>query len=115
PFLTEEVWQLLAKVAPNRGRSAAAKGEDDSPADSVCIASWPSADTARQNIQIEQQFADFQAVLGALREIRQSQNIPQREDLTFAVRCDSATAELLQPMHPYFAQMARATATVWGP
>src|SRR6476646_1597534 len=29
PFLTEEVWQLLAKVAPNRSLSAAAKGNND--------------------------------------------------------------------------------------
>src|SRR3954453_764631 len=66
-------------------------------------------------MQIEQQFADFQAVLGAVREIRQSQNIPQREDITFAVRCGDATAGLLQPMQPYFTQMARATAMARGP
>jgi valyl-tRNA synthetase len=115
PFLTEEVWQLLAKVAPDRDLPAAAKLGVDVAVESVCIAPWPSADTARQNVRIEQQFADFQAVLGAVREIRQSQNIPQREDLTFAVRCDGATADLLQPMQPYFTQMARATATAWGP
>jgi valyl-tRNA synthetase len=110
PFLTEEVWQLLAQGAPNRGLPAAAQA-----AESICIAAWPNADAARQDARIEQQFADFQAVLGAVREIRQSQNIPQREDVTFAVRCDAPTAELLQPMQPYFAQMARATATAWGP
>jgi valyl-tRNA synthetase len=115
PFLTEEVWQLLAKVAPNRGLPAAAVSKIDAVAESVCIATWPSSDAARQDIRIEQQFADFQAVLGAVREVRQSQNIQLREDLTFSVRCDSATAELLQPMQPYFAQMAHATATSWGP
>ena len=115
PFLTEEVWQLLAKVASNRGLPAAAKSKVDVAAESVCVASWPAADTARQNVRIEQQFTDFQAVLGAVREIRQSQNIPQREDLTFTVRCDRATANLLQPMQPYFTQMARSTATAWGP
>jgi valyl-tRNA synthetase len=110
PFLTEEVWQLLATVAPNRGFPTTTKA-----AESVCIAPWPKADAAAQNARIEQQFADFQAVLGAVREIRQSQNIPQREDLSFTVRCDAATADLLQPMQPYFTQMARATATAWGP
>jgi valyl-tRNA synthetase len=64
---------------------------------------------------IEQQFADFQAVLGAVREVRQSQNIPMKEELTFTVRCDEATANLLGPMQPYFTQMARATATECGP
>jgi valyl-tRNA synthetase len=109
PFLTEEVWQLLASVSSTRGLPAVAV------ADSVCIAQWPAADTQRQDHRIEQQFADFQAVLGAVREIRQSQNIPQREDLAFSVRCDGATADLLQPLQPYFTQMARATVTAWGP
>jgi valyl-tRNA synthetase len=111
PFLTEEVWQMLAKVAPRRGLGEAASAAMES----ICIAPWPQADTARQNATIEEQFADFQAVLGAVREIRQRQNIPPREELAFAVRCDTRTAELLQPMQPYFAQMARATAKAWGP
>jgi valyl-tRNA synthetase len=98
-------------VAPRRGLTAAARH----PAESVCIAPWPTADTTRQDANIEQQFADFQAVLGAVREIRQTQNIPQREELTFFVRCDDATAHLLRPMQPYFTQMARATATEMGP
>jgi valyl-tRNA synthetase len=111
PFLTEEVWQLLGKVAPLRGLTAAARPA----AESICIAPWPTADTARQNASIEQQFADFQAVLSAVREIRQMQNIPLREELAFSVRCDHTTARLLPPMQPYFTQMARATATEVGP
>lgn len=110
PFLTEEVWQLMAQVAPNRGLPAAAKA-----AESVCIAPWPKADTSWQDAKIEEQFADFQAVLGAVREIRNRQNIALKEELTFSVRCDAATAELLRPMQPYFTQMARATGTAWGP
>jgi valyl-tRNA synthetase len=110
PFLTEEVWQLLAKVAPKRGLPALTDAEE-----SACIAHWPVADTPRQDPAIEQQFADFQAVLGAVREARQRQNIPFKEDLSFTVRCDDATATLLSPMQPYFAQMARATAAEIGP
>jgi valyl-tRNA synthetase len=130
PFLTEEVWQLLGKVAPTRDLSepvAAAtrtsaslvespgSGTTQLTSESICIAPWPTADATRQDANIEQQFADFQAVLGAVREIRQTQNIPQREELTFSVRCDNATAHLLRPMQPYFTQMARATATEIGP
>jgi valyl-tRNA synthetase len=119
PFLTEEVWQLLGKVAPSRGinepsPSSSLKGTGNQATESICIAPWPTADTTRQDPTIEQQFANFQAVLGAVREIRQTQNIPQREELSFSVRCDRATAELLRPMQPYFAQMARATATDVG-
>jgi valyl-tRNA synthetase len=70
---------------------------------------------AHQDATIEQQFADFQAVLGAVREVRQSQNIALKEELAFTVRCDDATATLLRPMQPYFTQMARATSSEWGP
>lgn len=84
-------------------------------AESVCIAAWPAADAAAVDPEIEEQFADFQAVLGAVRELRMAQNIPPREPIEFSVRCDAPTARLLEPMQPYFTQMARATATAWGP
>jgi valyl-tRNA synthetase len=81
----------------------------------VCIAEWPKADLARQNTAIEAQFADFQAVLGAVREARQRQNIAFKEELEFAVRCDATTAKLLEPMQLYFKQMANGNATQVGP
>jgi valyl-tRNA synthetase len=36
PFVTEEVWQLLGKVAPERGLVARKPA-----ASSICIAPWP--------------------------------------------------------------------------
>ncbi len=46
PFLTEEVWQLLAKVAPNRGLNQSEPSPNPSLkgrgiSESVCIAPWP--------------------------------------------------------------------------
>ena len=111
PFLTEEVWQLLNQVVPERSLAPTA----DKPAVSVCIADWPVADKSRIDATIETQFADFQAVLGAVRELRMGQNIAPREAVEFSVRCDAATAKLLEPMAPYFLQMAKATAIAWGP
>ncbi len=127
PFLTEEVWQLLGQVAPERGlsefsepggpplRPGAPGARTPRLAESVCVAEWPKADVAHQDATIEEQFADFQAVLGAVREARQRQNIPFKEEINFTIRCDAATAELLKPMQPYFAQMAHATAIAIGP
>ncbi|WP_428308580.1 valine--tRNA ligase [Lacipirellula sp.] len=114
PFLTEEVWQLFGQVVEDRGLEApGSQGRKAS--ESVCIADWPVADTARIDAEIETQFADFQAVLGAVRELRMGQNIAPREAVEFSVRCDEATAKLLEPMAPYFLQMAKATALAWGP
>jgi valyl-tRNA synthetase len=110
PFLTEEVWQLLAQAAPERGLQ-----EIGPAAESIMIADWPTIDPARQNAHIEAQFARFQELLGGLREVRSRQNIPPKTPLRFGVRCDAAVIELLQPMESYFESMAGAKATAWGP
>jgi valyl-tRNA synthetase len=110
PFLTEEVWHLLGAIAPQRGIPTPSL-----PAESVCIARWPEADPTHQDKVIEQQFAQFQMVLGAIREISTRQNVPPKETIPFSVQCDRAIADRLMPMQAYFAQMARARATAWGP
>jgi valyl-tRNA synthetase len=110
PFITEEVWQLLGQTAPTRGLSAPQRAVD-----SVMTAAWPVADASRQDSAIEARFARFQEVLKALRDVRGRQNIPPKKPIRFAVQCDPATAELLQPMEPYFTSMAGAEATAWGP
>jgi valyl-tRNA synthetase len=102
PFLTEEVWQLLHRATLSEN-------------DSICVAEWPKVDTGRIDPVIEEQFATFQGVLGAVREVRQGQNVPFKENLDFFVRCDAASAKLLAPMQPYFTQMANATLADAGP
>ena len=109
PFVTEEVWQLLGSVAPERGLTPATSTQ------SICIAPWPETLSAHINTEIEQQFAQFQAVMSAVRNIRTENNIPPKESVSFSVRCDAKTKNLLTPMSPYFESMARATATALGP
>jgi valyl-tRNA synthetase len=110
PFLTEEVWHLLAEYAPKRGLD-----EPAAPAESVIIAPWPQVDASLQDAEIEARFGKFQALLGGLREVRARQNIAPKTPIHFSVRCDPDTAKLLEPMTAYFASMAGATATAWGP
>ncbi len=109
PFITEEVWQLLAKVAPQRGLA-----NPQTPHASVMKATWPIADESHIDPQIEARFVKFQQVLAGLREIRSRQNIPNKTPISFAVKCDAATTTLLQPMTPFFSSMAGAKATGWG-
>ena len=110
PFLTEEVWQLLTDVAPVRGISDLVEATP-----SIMIAEWPQADSAHRNVELESQFDKFLGVLGAVREIRSRQNIAPKQEVTFHVRCDEETADLLRPLDAYFQQMARAACNDWGP
>ena len=110
PFVTEEVWQLLAKAAPDRGLES-----PEPAAESIMIAPWPEYDRGRHDPLIEQQFSQFQSVLGSVREIRSERNIPPKAQVEFSVRCLPAVVDLLAPMEPYFQSMAAVTCTAWGP
>ncbi|MFO0904352.1 MAG: class I tRNA ligase family protein [Pirellulales bacterium] len=110
PFITEEIWRLLQQAAPERGIDEPAPSPEH-----ILVAPWPTGDVSRQAPVIEAQFATFQAVLGALREIRSRQNIAPRTTIRFQVRCPEATVELLESMKTYFGSMANAEPTSWGP
>lgn len=110
PFLTEDVWQRLGEVAPQRGIDAVTPA-----AQSIMLAAWPECDPMRQDAEIEAQFARFQEVLRAVRDIRARQGVAPKTPLRFAVRCDASVAGLLSPMEPYFASMANARSTAFGP
>ena len=110
PFVTEEVWQLLAQAAPQRGFPTPKPA-----AESIMIAPWPQSQTELIDPEVEARFWRFQELLRAVRDIRMRQNIQPRQQIEFMVRCDQQTADLLRPMAPYFAAMAGATAVAWGP
>ncbi len=107
PFLTEEIWHNLNKLAPERGLNPVEASEF------LIVAPWPEPDLARQDSQIEQQFSIFQQALAAIREIRSRQNIASKNQLEFSVQCTPAIANLLAPMAPYFQSMANARAIAW--
>jgi valyl-tRNA synthetase len=110
PFITEEIWQLLGTIAPQRGLT-----QPQPASQHLIVAPWPQPEPERLNAAIEDQFALFHAVLSALREIRSRQNIPTRQALPFALRCEPATAALLQPLAAHFASLADAEATAMSP
>ncbi len=108
PFITEEMWAQFATLAPVRTL-------DGKPASElIMLADWPEANEADIDAEIESQFPLFQQILGAIREIRAQHQIPNREPVEFYVRCDQQTVDLMKPMEPYFASMAKATAAAWG-
>jgi valyl-tRNA synthetase len=109
PFVTEEVWQLLGQAAPQRGLP---NGSVAAP--SVMVAPWPQRNQADHDVEIEAQFRQFQAVLGALREIRSRQGISPKREIEFCVVCEEPVSRLLAPMQAYFVSMAKARSAGWG-
>jgi len=101
PFVTEEIYQRLKSGICNDS------GISHYP-ESIAIAEFPAADESAINPEIEKQFAVFQEVLRAVRDVRSSRNILPKTEVSFSIRCDEATAKLLDPMKPYFASMAKA-------
>ena len=103
PFITEEIWQTLGKIAPERGLSEIYQAPE-----SIMESTWPQIESTWEDQAIERQFAVFQETLGTLREIRSRQNIVPKDTIEFVIRCDDATAQLLETMSPYFLSMANA-------
>ena len=119
PFVTESIWQLLNQAAPVRGfdrlfaevdagQTKFTQSQPQTVAPSLMIARWPALPAAWIDPACERQFAVFQSVLAAIREIRNRQNIGPKETLSFSLRCEPTTQALLQPMAGYFRAMANA-------
>ena len=88
PFLTEEVWQHLAKLCPVRGLPNAAK-----PAASIMIAPWPATCPEFTQSEIDARFAALQDIIRSVRNIRSKMNIPERKLLDAVVSLADASAQ----------------------
>jgi valyl-tRNA synthetase len=110
PFITEEIWQLLGQVAPQRGLEQLHPA-----AESIMIAPWPKVSSQWRDHGIEKQIGEFQQILRVVRDIRQQNDISPREKLEFGVRCEAQQAARLKPLEAYFQKLANATVTAWGP
>ena len=108
PFITEEIWQHLGKIAPVRGL------DEETASECLMIASWPEFDAKWDSKQIEDQFALFESTLGSLREIRARQNIAPKKDVKFSIKCDTEFADSIRPMSAYFKSMANSELTEMG-
>ena len=109
PFVTETIWGYLNVAAGVRGF------DGRKPSRYLMTAEWPVANADHEDADIERQFAEFQQVVGAVRQIRASQNIAPRETVPVAIRCDADAAERLNPMRASIARLASADVTAIGP
>ena len=70
PFVTEQVWQAMAQVAPVRGYPTPV-----SAAESVCIADWPSF-AASEPDDSEATVEQWREKIAAIRNLRAERNVP---------------------------------------
>jgi valyl-tRNA synthetase len=68
-----------------------------------------------KNATIEAQYHDFQVMIGAVREIRSSRNIPFDQPIPITTGCDQETADVLSTMVSSFNHMANVIPSAWGP
>jgi len=110
PFVTEEIWQLLGQIAPQRGLEELFQAETW-----LATARWPAASDSWSDTGIEKQFALFQSALTSVRDIRSRQNIPPKTSFDFVIRCAPAIASQLKPFANFFGSMANANLLEIGP
>ena len=72
PFVTEQIWQSLAIVAPKRGLFATRSG-----AESICIAAWPKPEDFLLDTAAQSQVDMWKEGISALRNIRAERNLPR--------------------------------------
>ena len=108
PFITEAIWQELAKFGKRRSLD-----ESVDAGKWIIRANWPLAKLDDRDVKIEQQFSKFVAVLGALREIRSRQNLPPKAELTFQLQTTPDVIDLLKPMEGFFKALAGASVATW--
>ena len=81
PFLTEEVWHWI--------------GENDSPEDALVVASWPSP--GEINKVLLSDFDTFKEIVGGIRNVRNNNNIPNKEKLNLKVQGGENYQPYLEP------------------
>ncbi len=102
PFVTEELWQRLNEVAPQRGLP-----EPAAAAESVMIAPWPEFPEQWRDPAIEKRFERLQEIVVAVRNVRAAYGIPPGTPLKLQLRCDASLASDMEGISGQFENLAR--------
>ena len=110
PFITEELWQRLNEIAPQRGLLAPAPATD-----AIIIAPWPTNLENWHDPTLETRFQRLQDLIVAVRNVRGTYNISPAVDVSISVRCSPEIAADLDHVRIQFELLAKATLTAAGP
>ena len=111
PFVTEEIWQNLAKEYGVRRYP----WDTSQIPRSIMIAAWPRPPDSWQDAETEKQFKTFLQMVAAIREIRSRQNIPPRQAIDVTLRVHKNKQLLLTPLTSSIEAMAMCSIASMSP
>jgi valyl-tRNA synthetase len=112
PFLTEEIWQYLGQVAPQRSLF---DGEAPTTEGSIMQAPWPVLHEDMEDPDAITDMERVQQVIIAVRRIREKRNVPHNERPEVLIATASETEALLYRRHgALIAMMGRTQQPVAG-
>ena len=112
PYLTEEIWSHLLRVAPQRRLFAQ---DGDGARDYIMMSRWPTARGELLNDEVESEMECVQAVVVAVRRIREKRNVPHRDRPEVIVATpDEQTGVLIKRHRDLIAMMARSQPPTTG-
>ncbi len=109
PFITEELWQRLNEIAPERGLLT-----PEVATESVMIAAWPELPKNWQDPSLEARFERLQDTIIAVRNVRAFYNIGPTAPLTLYMRCPQEVAADMQEVSDQFDNLAKTVLKAAG-
>ena len=102
PFITEELWHGLNKLAPIRGLTSHSQATE-----SVMIAAWPQLPASMTDQALEKRFERLQTIIVAIRNVRALYKISPKEPLKLFMKCQPDVADQLQAVADQFDNLAK--------
>lgn len=110
PFITEELWQRLREIAPQRGLP-----EPSAVSDAIIVAPWPTGLNPWQDQALEARFQRLQNLIIAVRNVRGTYNISPAVTVSVLVKCSAEIAADLKQVQVQFETLAKAALAACGP
>ncbi len=101
PFVAESIWHALGEAAFERGLPG-----PEPAAESVVTAAWPELPKAWQDAAMEERMARMQALVKAVREVRNRYQIDNKVRLDVTARCTGAVADDFRALAPFITTLA---------
>lgn len=109
PFITEELWHQLAKLAPVRGLLEQTEAEE-----SAIVAKWPTLPTEWRDSNIENRFDRLKDIVISVRNMRSIYGISPSEPLKLYLRASNDIASDVQNVSGQFDNLAKTVLEAAG-